>query len=134
MCIRDRHDISRNGVYINHSRAGTVTRLQYGDVLWIMGLKLVFLGDMLAVDASIPGLEMRGGQTVFLEKNALRKRVAIPDVCQETVSMMHRMPRSLTPLDDKTFEIEGPPKLQSRAEGPWYLTLGPSLTMTLPMV
>ncbi len=128
------HDISRNGVYINHSRAGTVTRLQYGDVLWIMGLKLVFLGDMLAVDASIPGLEMRGGQTVFLEKNALRKRVAIPDVCQETVSMMHRMPRSLTPLDDKTFEIEGPPKLQSRAEGPWYLTLGPSLTMTLPMV
>ena len=99
-----------------------------------MGLKLVFLGDMLAVDASIPGLEMRSGQTVFLEKNALRKRVAIPDVCQETVSMMHRMPRSLTPLDDKTFEIEGPPKLQSRAEGPWYLTLGPSLTMTLPMV
>ena len=42
---------------------------------------------MLAVDASIPGLEMRGGQTVFLEKNALRKRVAIPDVCQETVSI-----------------------------------------------
>ncbi len=42
----------------------------------------------------------------------------------------------MTPLDDKTFEIEGPPKLQSRAEeGPWGIpTLGPSLTMTLPMV
>ncbi len=128
------HDISRNGVYINHSRAETVTRLQYGDVLWIMGLKLVFLGDILAVDASIPGLEIRGRQAIFLEKKALRKRAAIPDVCQETVSMMHRMPRSLTPLDDKTFEIEGPPKLQPRADGPWYLTLGPSLTMTLPMV
>ena len=101
------HDISRNGVYINHSRAGTVTRLQYGDVLWIMGLKLVFLGDMLAVDARVPGLEIRGGQAVFLEKKALRKRAAIPDVCQETVSMMHRMPRSLTPLDDKMLKLRG---------------------------
>lgn len=128
------HDISRNGVYINHSRAGSVTRLQYGDILWIMGLKLVFLGDMLAVDAQMPGVKIQGGQTALFLKEALRRRAAVPERCQKAGMTVHRVPRSLVPLADQIFEIEGPPKLQQRAESPWHLTLGPSLTMTLPMV
>ena len=128
------HDISRNGVYINHSRAGNVTHLQYGDVLWIMGLKLVFLGDMLAVDAQLPGVKIQGEQAVLLPKETLWKQAAVPNQCQKSGMTVHRVPRALVPLEDQTFEIEEPPKLQRRAEVPWHLTLGPSLTMTLPMV
>ena len=43
-------DMSRNGVYVNHNRIKQMHVLQYGDTINIIGLKMVFLGNFLALE------------------------------------------------------------------------------------
>lgn len=128
------HDLSRNGLYINHVRASRSTHLHYGDVLWIFGLKLVFLGTMLALDVNMPGLQIHLTEKRLLRAETLRGMAEAPRPGVKAEVIVYRSLRSLVPLTQEVFTVEGPPKPLRQRETPWYLTLGPSLTMSLPMV
>lgn len=123
-------DISRNGTYINFRRVYGNTILNYGDSIRIMRLNIIFLGNMIAIDdcddltVSFP--QLQGGeieQLVLSAHAAGNNRV-----------LFHRAPRNLKKLNTEPFEIEAPPNPPDNREAPLAMTIGPALTMAIPML
>lgn len=125
---------SLNGIYVNSRRIDQTQVLEWGSYINVMGLHLVFLGDILAVDANgsrahinekkLVKYSVCEEETVFLKKkNSLSQGKEI----------YHRAPRNYETVDPETIEIEAPPQLNPAKQQPLYLAIGPSVTMALPM-
>ena len=125
-------DRSTNGTYLNGRKmVGNKVGLKFGDVLaFPTGLKVVYLGDRLAVNRT-------GSSQCMLEKwqeKAGKPRgrddQELPSVYQE----YQRTPRMLIPCKAEDMEIEPPLPKPDTDQQPLLLQLGPSMTMVLPML
>lgn len=52
---------SQSGIYINGKWMEEPQKLQYGDQIHMMGLKLVYLGEVLSIEARIGQIEEKNG-------------------------------------------------------------------------
>lgn len=125
-------DTSRNGSYINGYRLmESVRDLVFGDIITLTtGLKIIYMGDMVAVNSpkalrkvNLPGF------TIPAEHRSDEGAI-IPSSCIH----YQRAPRLLTRPDETPVEIEPPLAKQIFDTPPLILTLGPSMTMILPML
>lgn len=128
---------SKNGVYVNHNRIKQMHVLQYGDMINIIGLKIVFLGSFIAVDTNVPNLKIDENMLYPLQGGEIMD-AAIVNAPESTEGegekkYFNRIPRSLEQIDEEAFVIEGPPAQDHSQNSPWYLTIGPSFTMAIPM-
>ena len=125
-------DQSSNGTYLNgHRIMHSTVQLQFGDVLMFpSGLKLVYLGNLLAVN-----------QETQLSRVTLKQAPA-PQPSQKrgtdaaTPSLYvqyHRAPRMMIQPDTTAVEIEPPIAKQVQNMPPAWQQIGPSMTMVLPM-
>ena len=145
-----------NGSYLNSAWLDKPTVLSFGDYINVIGLHLVFLGSYLAVDLSsgnvriderrlgkafspaprIAGVkegeasgaktENTGGQAGFEEvEKAPPGKVRV---------IFHRSPRNIEKIETEEVEIENPPAFQKSKRQPFFLTVGPSFTMAIPML
>ncbi|MBQ3079548.1 MAG: type VII secretion protein EssC [Clostridia bacterium] len=127
-------DQSSNGTYINARKLqGNTARLKFGDVLaFPTGLKIVFLGDCLAINRTT------GYLSVSLELWAPPPEKPNPaDDDREIPSVYFEYQRSPRMLHKSTYEeteIEPPIPKQDDNQQPLFLQLGPSMTMVLPML
>lgn len=120
-------DKSRNGVFLNDRRVSGTVPLHFGDRIDVWGLNLVALGTVLAV-RQCQGLTVDGSQLCPGD-------AAVPAAVQSGGKLRyHRSPRTVGRLSSGTIEIEAPPTPQQTAEAPLFLTIGPALTMALPMI
>ncbi len=130
-------DNSRNGVYVNHNRAGKIHVLQYGDMIDIIGLKLVFLGNFLAIDNNAEmKLHIKEEVLIPLESGDILDAViktAPEPAGEQKKKYFNRIPRNMELIKTDPYTIEGPPGKDNSRRTPWYLTVGPSLTMAIPM-
>lgn len=129
-------DVSKNGVYINHSRVLRTHVLEFGDTINIIGLKMVFMGSFLAIDTSVPELTISESALTMLAGGEIADAciVGAPEPAEEKPKKyFNRKPRTLETIDEEPFEIEGPPTKDNSKRQPVFLTLGPSLTMAIPM-
>ncbi len=123
-------DESRNGTYINARRVAQNQVLHYGDCIRIMRLNIVYLGNMLAIsegDGVRVSLQRLSGSDV--EQMAAESHAA-----SHGKVLYHRSPRNLKKMNTEPFEIEGPPALPNMKDPPLLMTIGPSLTMAVPML
>lgn len=127
---------SPNGTYVNSNRIDTETQLRFGDYINIMGLHMIFLGNILAIDSK--------DRQIGINENKLRLYTRMQD---ETVHMyeeqqgrsmgkllFHRSPRDYKKMDESVIEIEEPPARQSTKQQPLFMTVGSSITMVIPML
>lgn len=122
-------DHSTNGVYVNGQRIQGSMRLAFGDTVNILGLKLVYLGDVLAMYA--------GGRTVEIDPSAFRpfqmpaagEKEPVPEEI-----WFKRAPRVVEDLHEEPMEIEAPPPPNKPKKQPLLLTIGPAFTMMIPML
>lgn len=121
-------DFSKNGVFVNDIRVNGKCILRFGDRIDIWGLNMVSLGTVLAIrecdNLSIDEGRMRKGDVPSME-NAVE---------EDSLLRYHRSPRKIGGLANETVDIESPPNLQEKTEPPLYMSVGPALTMALPMV
>lgn len=125
---------SPNGIYINAGRVSDSQSLQFGDYINVIGLHMVFLGEILAVD-------MDGGQ-VQVKKEKLKepvvkkaKRISTGETPGSTGKILyHRAPRNYEKLDTEQVEIEAPPQMNKAKQQPLFMLIGPSVTMAIPML
>ena len=124
---------SLNGTYVNSYRIERERLLSPGACIDIMGLRLIYLGDYLAVDTA--------GSRAKVNKQKLKvmpKKQVVP--LKKTMPLSggkviyHRSPRTFHELTQGEVEIEGPPQAGQEKPQPLLLTIGPSFTMTLPMI
>lgn len=126
---------SLNGIYVNSQRVDKEKMLSWGSYINIMGLHMVFLGNVLAVDvkgshalineSSLIRCSQSEEQTVLLKQERHRS---------EGKAIYHRAPRNYKEAETGTIEIEAPPQSNPSKKQPLYLTIGPSFTMALPML
>ncbi len=121
-----------NGVFVNSVRIQGKQKLVFGDNINIMGLHLVFLGKILAVDTT----------DVDIAVNTKVLRACTKETFSETVALMekrekklfHRSPRSIQKIETEPITVEQPPAPEKPEDLPLFMAIGPSLTMAFPML
>lgn len=129
-------DQSGNGTFVNDVRVGVNRILEFGDRINIWGLRMVYLGDILAVDVS---------PEVKIDPSVLHKADLLTETSERTQGggktttktekvYYHRSPRNMEALDTEKIEIESPPPPSEEEEMPLLMLIGPALTMMVPMM
>lgn len=125
---------SANGTYVN-GKIVTETQLVIGDVIYIMGLKIIFNGTMLALN--------NPHQLVLLDRGAFKPFISeepaqqldenLDELHEETGTeeLFYRSPRFKRDIERKIIKIDPPPQRNDPDELPLLLMLGPSVTMGL---
>ena len=127
-------DTSTNGTFLNEKRvSGSEQELHFGDLINIYGLKIIFLKDLIAVNAEIKGLKIMEDcihpyvQPVNEEADEETKQ-------PQKDGLFHRSPRNIPKIESEPIEIEAPPAAKENVTMPTFMAIGPSLTMALPML
>ncbi len=128
--IRDLGSV--NGTFVN-GRALTKDReLHYGDVIYIIGLKIVYLGNVLAINnpgsnCMVDTLKLK---PIHIEASGEEEE---HEYEAEEIYFL-RTPRKLETLDNETFTIEKCPARNRQKKQPMIFTIGPAFTMMIPMI
>jgi len=121
---------STNGTYVNGYRIQSQTLLP-GDVVYIMGLKIIIGNDFFAIN--------KPDEMVVLKSNVVIPYVKQPvfsfdeedeGVCDSTnIEYYYRSPRFKRGIEKKDIRVDSPPDNAIGDEIPIMFLLGPSITM-----
>lgn len=126
-------DHSSNGIFVNDMRVSANRVLDFGDHINIWGLRMVYMGDMIAIDESVEvTLNLEILHRVDVRKIVSEKGFDSAQISEKVY--YHRSPRNMEALDTEKIEIEPPPPPQEENEMPLLMLIGPSMTMMLPMM
>lgn len=121
---------SRNGSYVNNRRVQSKA-LAFGDCIDLFGLRIVFLGDSIAVNAGEvdcivhPALQREHPKAVPLSGHTGYKGQTI----------FHRSPRFTAKIDSEEIKIDDAPAPKEEANTPSLIgALGSAVSMSLPML
>lgn len=124
-------DQSGNGTFINGHRIGEARGLHFGDCVTLFGLKLVYLGDILA--CSVVGGSVTGESLPLL--SLPEQTEPAPKAKKKKKKQYYKSaPRTVEPLFEESIEVEGPPAKKQVKKKPLFMTIGPSFTMVIPML
>lgn len=126
---------SKYGTYVNN-KAVTAQQLEYGDIIFIMGLKIIVMKDAIIVNNI--GNQLRIDTSVF-EKVApiVQKQVVFDNPDEESIEFFkeddyfYRAPRFKTGIEETVISIDPPPGKEEEEKMPVLYTLGPMLTMAM---
>ena len=126
----------QNGLYVNAKYVTGIETLHFGDYINIYGLHMVYLGDILAIDTE--NLNVRVNERYLLPYKDETEKPE-PDKENEEAPLsvkilFHRSPRIIEKIEQEPVEIEEPPKEMKSKKKPVLMTIGPSFTMTIPML
>ncbi|MCL2035680.1 MAG: type VII secretion protein EssC, partial [Oscillospiraceae bacterium] len=129
--VRDLQSV--NGTFVNGRLLTGDHTLRYGDVIYIIGLKIVYLGNILAINnpkasRTVDDLKLK---PIHIEAETEAKEESDYEA-EENYFL--RTPRKLEKLDDETFTIEKCPPKNEQKQQPILFTIGPAFTMMIPMV
>lgn len=125
-------DTSVNGIYVNGERVVKEHVLAYGDYINLVGLHLVYMGRVLAVDTAYCEVQITSGQMRLWESDDLQETIAL--AAGSGKRLFHRAPRSVQKIETDPIEVEAPPAPEKPEEMPLFMAIGPSLTMAFPML
>ena len=131
-CIED---MSQNGIYVNAKRVKVSTQLKYGDLINIIGLKIIYLNEIIAVCSG-------ENSAVIVNDDRLKPASLTAGADgsgeKQTDGVKHeffnRAPRIMRKLRTDPIEIEAPPAPKQEEQRSLLATIGPSFTMALPML
>jgi S-DNA-T family DNA segregation ATPase FtsK/SpoIIIE len=128
--VRDKNSV--NGTFVNGRLLTGEHTLKYGDVIYIIGLKILYLNNVIAVN------NPKGVCTVD-EQKLKPIKIEVSGEAEEhdfeaEETYFLRTPRKIEVIDDETFTIEKCPPQNKQKKQPVFMTIGPSLTMMIPMV
>ncbi len=121
---------SMNGTFVNGRMIEGEEPLSFGDIIYIIGLKIVYLGSTLAINDPKGDLKVNGLKEINITSAGSGEPSDAP---VEEEKYFLRTPRKLEVIDDETFALEKCPPKQKQEKQPLLLTIGPSFTMVIPM-
>ena len=127
---------SANGIYVNSIRVNDAQILKFGDYVSIIGLHLVFLGEILAIDVCDDSIHI---SDVLKSYQPREREKQAADTAGHTTAkdpriLLHRAPRNIEKIETEPIEIESPPGVSKPKKQPLLMTIGPSFTMVIPML
>ena len=126
---------SKYGTYVNN-QAITARELEYGDIVFIMGLEVIPMKDILIIN-NIPN-HIRIDQSALVRENApIQRQTEKDNPDEENIEFFkeddyfYREPRFKTGIEDVVVAIDPPPAEQEEDKTPMIYTVGPMLTMAM---
>ncbi|GKU29314.1 type VII secretion protein EssC [Clostridium folliculivorans] len=121
------HDLSSNlGIYVNNVRV-TSSVLKIGDIVSVLGLKIIYLGDFIGINAMDSSYVCKL-QHIDISSNCENHE----DIDNDNFYI--RSPRIFKSLEKEDLEIDCPPATHKSKQMPLILTMGPSMTMAIAML
>ncbi len=127
---------SKYGTFVNGISVSNTAdiSLQHGDVIFIMGLKIILIGNQIIFNNPLNSVKYNSN--LFQEVAPLEK-IPIMEVSEEykDISLYEeneyfiRSPRFMELIEEKDFKLEAHPSIQEQEDTPLLLTMGPMLTM-----
>ena len=123
---------SSNGTYVNGEKI-TEEKLSIGDVIYIMGLKIIYNGRMLSLNN--PHRHLLLDQSAFspftVDEPIVEVEEELDDLIkeEENTNLFYRSPRFKRDIQTSQISIDPPPQMPNMEETPLMLMLGPSITM-----
>ena len=124
---------SRYGTYVNNF-AVSATTLEYGDIIFIMGLKIIVMNNMIIIN-NIGNL-VNYDPNVFAEEYSLiQRQTEMDNPDEETIEFykeddyFYRAPRFKTKIEPVNISIDSPPGKPEEDKTPLIYTIGSMMTM-----
>ena len=136
-CIRNSEsgliveDQSKNGTFVNNHRIQGSEHLRFGDCIDIYGLRIVVLGCFLAISTSYVKVTIDTGK---LSPCVLCAPKINDSHIKSSKRVFHRAPRLIPKIDTEPIEIDGAPDPKELEQPSMLMTIGPAMTMALPML
>ena len=126
---------SKYGTYVNNV-AITSQELEYGDIIFIMGLEIIPMKDSIVIN-NIPN-HIRVDDGLLIREDAIIQRQTEEDnPDEENIEFyseddyFYRAPRFKTGIEETVVAIDPPPADQEEDKTPAIYTIGPMLTMAM---
>ncbi len=126
---------SKYGTYVNN-QAVTSARLRYGDIIFIMGLKIVVMKDYIVVNSL--GDNVRYDSNTFSIMNQIVQKQTEEDVLEDESLEFYsendyffRSPRFKSRIEPVDIIVEDPPTSEKQDEMPAIFVIGPMITMAM---
>ena len=118
---------SANGVFVNQKRVQE-GQLFLGDVVYIMGMKIVIGTDFIAVNNPDHSVSV-SGQLSLYTKQEIQVVEEDEEYEEKGKTYFYRLPRFKRDIEKETISIDPPPDSPVTEELPMVLVLGSSLAM-----
>ena len=125
---------SKFGTYINNERLIGTRTLKHGDIIFITGLKIIVLGNLIITNNpfdrakySSDVFSLYKKPTVAIEPTDEEKNAEL-EVYEEN-DYFFRSPRFRTIIEKEEMVIDPPPGKERQEEVPFIYTIGPMMTM-----
>ena len=129
---------SKYGTYVNNISVSSKT-LEYGDIIFVMGLKIVVMKDFIVVNNL--GQNVRYDSNTFSIMNSIVQKQTEEDVVEDESLEFYkegdyffRSPRFKSSIEPVNIEVEDPPTAEKQNEMPAIYVVGPMLTMAMSSV
>ena len=126
---------SKYGTFVNN-KAITNAQLEYGDIIFIMGLRIIVMRDTIVIN-NVPNC-LKINESDFEPVGALiQKQTEFDNPDEEGIEFykeddyFYRAPRFKTGIEDANITIDPPPGMQEEDKTPAIFTIGPMLTMAM---
>ena len=126
---------SKYGTYVNNV-AVTTQVLEYGDVVFVMGLKIIVMKESIIMNTM--GSSITFNKSIFEPELPLIQRQTEEDnPDEETIEFFkeedyfYRAPRFKTRIEEVNIGIDPPPGKEQEDKTPLIYTLGPMMTMAM---
>lgn len=116
---------SSNGTFVNEQRID-YKQLKYGDLIYIMGLKIVVGKSFLAINNPDKKVTLTKSLIRFQPQNIV---ASVEEYEAKKQKFFYRSPRFMRDIETAKFQIEPPPSSPIADEIPMGLALGSSLAM-----
>lgn len=124
---------STNGTYLNNNAVEKLQALHPGDVLYIMGLKLIIGSDYIALN-NPDGLVTINEEKLKLRKPQIPSVYEEEEIVTEKTNYFYRSPRFMREIHPAVMRVDAPPNNQIGDEMPLMLLIGPSITMGMASI
>ena len=126
---------SKNGIYINSVRVDGSQELQFGDYINIIGLHLVYLGPLLAIDTGKTTVQIKGDKLKRVSTSSKQEeRDESLKALSEGKKTYKRSPRYVESIEKRSIEIEAADAMPKDDARSVFVSAVPSITMALPML
>ena len=126
---------SKYGTYVNNE-AVTSKELEYGDIVFIMGLEIIPMKTGLIVNNIVNHVRV-DERTLIRENGIIQRQTELDNPDEENIEFFseddyfYRAPRFKTGIEETVIAIDPPPAQQEEDKTPMIYTIGPMLTMAM---
>lgn len=117
------------GIFINGERRSQA-RLELGDVISILGLKIVIGINLLSINEGHDRIKINSQKLEEYKLSSFgHSYYSGNEIEESSEKYFNRLPRESTPIPQETITIEGPPISMKRSKMPLMLRMGSSMVM-----